>query len=248
MTETTATDTRGRLIEAAADLIAASPGEDFSLRAVCDVVGVKMPTLYHFFGSKQGLVDAVVDRGFDLYLGQKAAMESSGDPIQDIRAGWDAHVAFGLANPGFYTLMYGKVRPGNSHPAQARASDILGAFTSQAAEQGRLVVPPEQAAAHVLVTNIGLTLRLIIHALPEPELSAAVREGVIAAITGTGAIQSDPVASAIEFAAAHPDTLGRTETQLLVEWLTKLDEARRSPGSAPPSRIPVRRPESPQQQ
>ena len=31
-------------------------------------------------------VDAVVERGFDLYLGQKSAMEHSGDPIQDIRA------------------------------------------------------------------------------------------------------------------------------------------------------------------
>ncbi|MDA4895692.1 TetR/AcrR family transcriptional regulator, partial [Streptomyces sp. MS2A] len=112
MTASSGSDTRERLIRAAADLIAAAPGEDFSLRAVCDAVGVKMPTLYHFFGSKQGLIDAVVERGFDLYLGEKAAMESTGDPIQDIRAGWDAHVAFGLAHPGFYTLMYGKVRPG----------------------------------------------------------------------------------------------------------------------------------------
>lgn len=58
-----------------------------------------MPTLYHFFGTKQGLVDAVIERGFDRYLAEKASMESSGDPIQDIRIGWDAHVAFGIANP-----------------------------------------------------------------------------------------------------------------------------------------------------
>lgn len=222
MTETTATDTRGRLIEAAADLIAASPGEDFSLRTVCDVVGVKMPTLYHFFGSKQGLVDAVVTRGFDLYLGQKEAMESSGDPIQDIRAGWDAHVAFGLANPGLYTLMYGKVRPGYSPDAQSRADELLLALTTRAAEQGRLAVASEQAAAHVLVTNIGVTLRMIIRAAPDPDLSAAVREGAIAAITGTGMTQSDPLATAVEIAAAHPDILGKTETQLLVEWLHRL--------------------------
>ena len=55
-------------------------GEEFSLRAVCDTVGVKIPTLYHFFGSKQGLIDAVVERGFDLYLGEKSSTESSGDP------------------------------------------------------------------------------------------------------------------------------------------------------------------------
>src|SRR5690625_1551753 len=186
MTEKASSDTRERLISAAADLIAASPGEDFSLRAVCDAVGVKMPTLYHFFGSKQGLIDAVIEHGFDLYLNEKSSMESSGDPIQDIRAGWDSHVAFGLANPGFYTLMYGKVRPGHSPEAQSRPSEILRALTARAAEQGRLLVPSEQAAAHILVTNIGVTLRRSILAAPYPALSHTVREGAISAITGTG--------------------------------------------------------------
>lgn len=230
MPATATSDTRVRLIDAAADLIAAAPGQDFSLRTVCDAVGVKMPTLYHFFGSKQGLIDAVVERGFDLYLGEKAAMESSGDPIRDLRAGWDAHVAFGLANPGFYTLMYGKVRPGYSPAAQSRPSEILLALTTQAAEQGRLVVPPEQAAAHVLVTNIGVTLRQIILATADPDLSTAVREGTIAAITGTGTPRRTTLAAAVEIAAAHPDVLGRAETQLLIEWLSKLGE--RTPETA----------------
>ncbi|NJP52925.1 TetR/AcrR family transcriptional regulator [Streptomyces sp. SBST2-5] len=222
MMEMASSDTRERLISAAADLIAASPGEDFSLRAVCDAVGVKMPTLYHFFGSKQGLIDAVVEHGFDLYLGEKAAMESSGDPIQDIRAGWDAHVAFGLTNPGFYTLMYGKVSPGHSPAGQSRANEILKGLTARAADQGRLAVSPDQAAAHVLVSNIGVTLRQIMLAQPDPELSHAVREGVVAAITGTATGQGDALNAAIEVAAAHPHILGATETQLLVEWLGKL--------------------------
>lgn len=217
------------MIAAAADLIAASPGEEFSLRAVCDAVGVKMPTLYHFFGSKQGLIDAVIERGFDLYLGEKSSMESSGDPIQDIRAGWDAHVAFGLANPGFYTLMYGKVRPGHSPEAQSRPSEILRGLTARAAEQGRLAVPFEQAAAHILVTNIGVTLRQIILASPDPALSRAVREGAITAITGTGTQLDNPLAAAIELAASRPEVLGRSETQLLIEWLGRLSRCVETP-------------------
>lgn len=222
MTEKTSGDTRERLIDAAANLIASAPGEDFSLRAVCDAVGVRMPTLYHFFGSKQGLVEAVIDRGFDLYLGEKSAMESSGDPIQDIRAGWDAHVAFGLSNPGFYTLMYGKVRPGYSPAAQSRASELLDSLTAKAADQGRLIVSAEQATAHVLVANIGVTLRQIIEATPDPALSDAVREATIAAITGTDARTNGALAAAIEIAAARPQVLGPTQTRLLIEWLTEL--------------------------
>jgi AcrR family transcriptional regulator len=206
-------------------MIAAAPGEEVSLRAICAAVGVKMPTLYHFFGNKQGLIEAVIERGFDLYLAEKSSAETSGDPIQDIRAGWDAHVAFGLANPGFYTLMYGKVRPGYSPEPQARPSEILRTLTARAAQQGRLAVTPDQAAAHILVTNIGVTLRQIVLAAEDRALSVAVREGALAAITGTsGSAHSarDHITRTIEHANAHPDLLGSAETSLLTTWLGRL--------------------------
>ena len=222
MTTAATSDTRERMIAAAVDLIAASPGEEFSLRAVCDAVSVKLPTLYHFFGSKQGLVDAIVEYGFNLYLGQKSSAESSGDPIQDIRAGWDAHVGFGLAHPGLYALMYGSVRPGHAPAAQARPDAMLRRLTAEAEAQGRLVVSSDEAATHILATNVGVTLRQIVSASPDPGLTESAREGVIAAITGTGAPSEAPLAQAIEYAAAHPDVLGSSETQLLIEWLRAL--------------------------
>ncbi|MEY8566981.1 TetR/AcrR family transcriptional regulator [Corynebacteriaceae bacterium 7-707] len=153
---------------------------------MCEVVGVKLPTAYHFFGSKQGLADAVVEHGFDMYIAKKQAMEWSGDPIQDIRTGWDAHVDFGLANPGFYALMYGKVQPGHAPAAQSRPDEILLSLTTQASDQGRLTVPPEQAKAHILATNIGVTLRQIIQGSPDPDLSASVREGRSEQLLGRG--------------------------------------------------------------
>lgn len=223
MSARVSTGTREKLINAAADMIARSPGEDFSLRAVCDKVGVKLPTAYHFFGSKQGLVDAVIEHGFDMYIAEKQAMEWTGDPIQDIRTGWDAHVAFGLANPGFYALMYGQVQPGHAPSAQARPAEILLKLTTAAAEQGRLAVSPEQASAHILATNIGVTLRQIILDAADPALSAAVREGAISAITGLGEQGSDQAFATIaENAAAHPELLGAAETRLFLEWLRKL--------------------------
>ncbi|MGY4721626.1 TetR/AcrR family transcriptional regulator [Naumannella cuiyingiana] len=225
MVDTGERDTRTRLLNAAADMIAAAPGEEVSLRAVCDAAGVRMPTLYHFFGSKQGLIEAVIERGFDMYLDTKTAVKPSGDPIRDLRAGWDAHVAFGLDNPGFYTLMYGKVRPGYSPAAQSRPSEILRSITRRAADQGRLVVDPDQAAAHVLVANIGVTLRQIVLDAPDRELSAAVRDGVIAAITGTGGAKggADASRSLIERASAHPEVLGPAETRLFIEWAQRLE-------------------------
>lgn len=225
MTAGIPTDTRTKLLDAAADLIAAAPGEAFALRDVCAKVGVKMPTLYHFFGNKQGLIDAVVERGFELCMSVKASGGSSGDPIQDVRAGWDAHVAFGLANPGFYSLMYGQVRPGYVPSAERRPREALMLLLRAAEKQGRLVVPVEQAAEHILAANIGITLRQIAEAKAAPVLSTAICDGVIAAITGTvGAKPFDRAEArrAYEYATAHPDVLGETETRLLGEWLQRL--------------------------
>lgn len=229
MTQNPNTDTRTRLVDAAAALVAAEPGGDFSLRAVCDAVQVKLPTVYHFFGSKGGLIEAVIEHGFDTYLATKEAQESSGDPIGDIRAGWDTHVQFGLDNPGFYILMYGQVRPGALPAAQERPTRALLALAERAAAEGRLAVSPEQATEHVLSANTGLTLRLIARESRDWGLSDAVRDAVIAAITGTSAAPeqtADFAGGLIEMAAAHPEILGKAETLLFIDWARRLREPR----------------------
>ena len=222
-------NTRDRLLRAAADLIAASPGETVPLRAICDAAGVRLPTLYHFFGNKEGLLDAVIDHGFEQYLSTKQAHEPSGDPIRDIRDGWDAHVAFGLANPGFYALMYGHVTPGRRPAAQSGPTEILLGLTREATRRGRLVVAPDRAAAHILAANIGVTLRQITTAHPDPDLSAKVREATIAAITGGHPGSSTTAEHHLGRAAATllelPDdnsTLGHPETVLLKKWLADI--------------------------
>lgn len=222
-------DTRTKLLNAAADLIAADSSGEFSLREVCDAVGVKMPTLYHYFGSKQGLIDAAVECGFEMFLDVKSSSEPSGDPIQDIRSGWDAHVAFGVANPGFYVLMYGKNRPGYVSSAHAKPTQILGQLMAKAAAAGRIDVPPEQAVDHVLTTCSAVTLHHITRG-EDPELSAAIREGAISAITGVRAgsdndHQRASIRATAEFAATYPEKLGQPETSLLIKWLQELSDA-----------------------
>jgi len=219
-------NTRDRLLRAAADLIAAAPGEPVPLRAICDAAGVRLPTLYHFFGSKDGLLDAVVEHGFEQYLELKGSRESTGDPIRDIRDGWDAHVAFGLANPGFYALMYGQVTPGRRPAAQDRTNAILLELTREAQRRGRLVTTPERAAGHVLAANVGVTLHQITGS-PDPDLSADVRDATLEAITGgrpgrrPDAARSPAEAAAAVLAGLPDDNtaLDAPETVLLKKWL-----------------------------
>jgi AcrR family transcriptional regulator len=153
-------NTRDRLLLAAAQLLAESADRTLSTRAVCQLAGVQAPTLYHYFGSKQGLIDAVINYGFSQYV-QSAHGTRSNDPLENIRRGWDRHVQFGLEHPKFYALLYGQIEPGRPCAITAPAQAMLEELLSAAARQGLLKVSPTEAAAQVLAANVGVTLSLI---------------------------------------------------------------------------------------
>ncbi|MDG4814030.1 TetR/AcrR family transcriptional regulator [Micromonospora sp. WMMD956] len=167
---------RDRLLLAAAELLQA--GGTVSTRAVCDRAGVQAPTLYHHFGSKQGLIDAVANHGFTQYT----AVESSGDPLADLREGWDRHVRFGLEHPSFYGLLYGRVEPGKPCAITAPAHAALRERLTAAAARGMLRVPADDAAEQVLAANVGVTLTLISQPEPDFGLSGRVREAALAGV------------------------------------------------------------------
>jgi len=146
---------RDRLLLAAAQLLAESGDRTLSTRAVCTLAGVQAPTLYHHFGSKQGLIDAVINYGFSQYV--EAAHDSGSDDLLDnIRRGWDRHVKFGLEYPTFYALLYGQIEPGKPCPITGPAEAMLEALLSAAARQGLLKVSPGEAAAQLLAANVGV--------------------------------------------------------------------------------------------
>src|SRR5207245_2373238 len=146
--------------------------------------GGEAPTLYHHFGSKQGLIDAVIQHGFNQYVEPEPPQDRALDPIEAIRHGWDRHVQFGLEHPSFYALLYGNVERGKPCAITSPALSWLTELLRAAARRGQLRVPPEAAAAHLLAANVGVTLSLI--AQPEEHtdlsLSHQAREAALAAI------------------------------------------------------------------
>ncbi len=202
--------TRERIVASAADLLAQGGPDAVSTRAVSSASGVQPPTLYRLFGDKQGLLDAVAAYGLERYFQQKITRGPTGDPVDDLRAGWDLHVSFGLTNPALYSLIYGEPRQ-ESSPAAAAAADVLAQHIHRIAQVGRLRVPEGLAAHLVHAAGCGTTLTLI--CMPaegrDTALSATAREAVIAAITtdssATDAFATD--ASATDaFAAGSSET------------------------------------------
>ncbi|MFD6158747.1 TetR/AcrR family transcriptional regulator [Nocardia sp. NPDC060256] len=228
--------TRTRLLDAAAQLLAESSGSQITTRAICELAGVQAPTLYHHFGDKQGLLDAVASYGFEQYLTAKRTSTPSEDPLADIRHGWDQHVGFAVANPALYAVMYGQVVPGKRPAPAADAEALLLALLTRAAGQGRLTTTPQTAADLILATNVGVALALI--TMPPDQrdttLSDRTRDAILAAIavsdTPTAATKSDTdrstaSRSAIALHAALADGTSRlstNETSLLKDWLRRL--------------------------
>ncbi|MFF5146451.1 TetR/AcrR family transcriptional regulator [Streptomyces sp. NPDC013157] len=194
--------------------------------------GIRAASLYQLFGDKDGLLSALAIHAFDLCLAQKQTLSSSGDPVDDMRRGWDMHVDFGLKHPAFHLLVYGTDRPGRRPPAAREAQELLMTFLHRAASDGRLRVPPVLAAHLIMAAVTGVTLSLI--GIPEndrdPEISPRMREALIDALTTGTSPAPEPALAARALAldatlgAANPATvpLRPVETALLQDWLQHL--------------------------
>ncbi len=154
-------------------------------RAVSTAAGVQPPTIYRLFGDMNGLLAATAADGFTRYLTRKSSRAPSADPVDDLRAGWDMHIEFGLDNPAHYLLMYGQPQPGGESDAAREAHRLLREILERVARAGRLTVPVERAAQMVHGAGMGVTFALLALRPEERDLgvSAQTREAVIAAIT-----------------------------------------------------------------
>jgi len=229
-----------RIIEAAATLLAKSVDGDVSTREICDAAGVTAPTLYHYFGDKEGLIRAVVDFGWTSFLESKRTVAAvvHDDIGDDIRAGWNNHIEFARTNPNFYRLMWSPGVAPNS-AALADAHRLLYDRMKLGASRGQLRVSPAMAARIVMSATVGAALALITQPerYTDDSFSKQLREAVIAFVTVGAAIngkarsrRAAPQSTTIASAAAtlssklesEPNPLTPAERQLLQQWLTAL--------------------------
>lgn len=223
-----ADNVRTRIVAAAAGLIASGGRDAATTRAVAAAAAVQAPTIYRLFGDKRGLLDAVAEYALAAYIAEKSAREPHQDPVQDLRDGWDMHVAFGLANPGLFAIVSGDPHEQSLSPAVAAGLDVLRRRIRNIALAGRLRVSEERAVDLLQSICVGTVLNL----LGKPEerrdtgLSEAAREAAIAAITGDPIAPGNPGPSGA--AAALRASLDRTvvltdgERHLLEELLDRI--------------------------
>lgn len=97
-------DNVNTILNAASAILEEKGPEALTARAVCEAVGIKAPTLYHYFGGKDGLEKSLIERGMAEFMHLKQTTASSDDPFKQLKSGWDLAVEFALERPSLYKL------------------------------------------------------------------------------------------------------------------------------------------------
>lgn len=225
---------RERILRAAAMLLSKSGRDAVTTRSVAEAAKVQPPVLYRLFGDKDGLLEAVAEYGFLGYLAKKPRPAAGDDPVASLRAGWDLHVEFGLANPELYLLMYAKAGEAAIGAAARHAGNLLRQHMRSVASAGRLRVDLDLACDMYHAAAAGVVLDLLAKALEDRDrtLSTAMRDLMLARITGAAepdagakaslAITANRLSALLSETGDTNGALSKAEALLMKEWLQKL--------------------------
>lgn len=124
-------DRREQLLELGLRLFAGSSIDEISIDRLTEEAGISRGLIYHYFGSKQGFREAVVQRAADDLVAQTAPTEG-GDPLENLLASLTAYVDYVIANHEGYRSLVLAAAGGNEAVRgiyeRARASMIDRTF------------------------------------------------------------------------------------------------------------------------
>lgn len=119
-------DVESALVDAAEAVLEREGPTAVTVRAVAIEAGVAPMGVYNRFGSKEGLIDALLIRSFN-GLQQAVASHGETDPIVRLRQSGVRYREFALANRERYGVMFGGTL-GNGEPSEELRTCAGGAF------------------------------------------------------------------------------------------------------------------------
>lgn len=168
MTDTRDTLSAESIVAAALEMVRGGGVDGLSMRALATRMGVTAPAFYAHFASREDLLRACAQKGYD-ELGRRFAAAQQGRAIEAARAASVAYVRFAADEPELFSLMF-MFRPGaididapNEHRGASEIFDQMIANLAQAIDDGDLA-PADPldyglalwAAVHGVATVTGL--------------------------------------------------------------------------------------------
>lgn len=175
---------RTRTLDAAARLLGSEGPAGLSVRAIAAEAGLSTMGIYHYFGGKDGIVEALYVDGFQGLEDALAEVPRTDDPLIDIQELSLAYAAYARHRPTYYEIMFSRPVPGfQPSPASlARAMRSWRALADtfeRAEQEGLLTLPAADAALLIWSSGHGLLmLQLAGNALASDNTERLVRNGL----------------------------------------------------------------------
>lgn len=117
---------RTRILDIALDLFAARGYDAVGVKEIVETAGMTKPTLYHYFGSKQGLLEALIERQAAPFLEElTAAAAYSGNLLMTLRGLVGVYLGFAAAAPLFNRFLLSFLYAPPEHEAAAAAVRVF---------------------------------------------------------------------------------------------------------------------------
>ncbi len=140
------------ILDATEALLSEGGLEAFSMRRLVERCEYTAPTIYHHFGDKEGLLDALLSERFEQFA-RRMRRERHEDPVEQLRAVAKSFVRFGVRYPNHYQLLFSPRAPDHAPPAVVDEMRVqLDQVWTDLWEAGRIRAGDREAAAQSLWT------------------------------------------------------------------------------------------------
>jgi len=143
-------EARRAILDAAGALLVERGLRGFSMRRLAARCGYTLPTIYHHFGDKPGLLDALLEERFREVVEVLRVIPRQEDPAAAVRELMRSFVEFGLRNPTHYQLLVATLREGSEPPAAVEVRGLLETPLDALLGAGRLRAGDTEVAAQAL--------------------------------------------------------------------------------------------------
>jgi len=143
-------DSRAAILEAAEAVLLDQGVEGVSIRKVSERCGFTAPTIYHHFGDKKGLIDALLEARFAVVLGLMTSIERASDPAAYLMEMARAFVRFALDSPSHYRLLTVPRLDDDVVPSAEAARELVKGALEDLAREGTLATPDIDEAFQIV--------------------------------------------------------------------------------------------------
>jgi AcrR family transcriptional regulator len=145
-------EARRTILDATEALMVEKNGSDFSIRSLGTRSGYSAPTVYHYFGDKDGLIEALLEDRVARLADQLERVEPTGDAQSDLRAMLLAYFEFSTDHQTFTRLMWSLSRKGESRmpEAMSRVQNCVENAMERFGSSGRLGPFDKSSAGKIL--------------------------------------------------------------------------------------------------